>query len=96
MGMATICPCAEALVAHDPGDADTAPRGRPPMAVIAAEEPPVPPTLAFAKTAVWDQADKGAAIQSNGNAPAWTSAGAAGFTDRVSAIGQEHLADYLG
>ena len=50
--------CAEALVAHDPGDADTAPRGRPPMAKIAAEDPPLPPTLAFAKTAVWDQADK--------------------------------------
>jgi Asp-tRNA(Asn)/Glu-tRNA(Gln) amidotransferase A subunit family amidase len=49
---------AEVLVAHDPGDADTTARARPPLSEIAAEEPPMPPILTFAKTAVWDQADK--------------------------------------
>ena len=49
---------AEALVAFDAGDMDSAIRSRPPLAAIAVEEPPLPPTLAFAKTAVWDQADK--------------------------------------
>ncbi len=49
---------AEVLIAHDASDADTTARARPPLSEIAAEEPPMPPILAFAKTAVWDQADK--------------------------------------
>jgi Asp-tRNA(Asn)/Glu-tRNA(Gln) amidotransferase A subunit family amidase len=49
---------AEVLVAHDSSDADTTARARPPLSEIAAEEPPMTPILAFAKTAVWDQADK--------------------------------------
>ncbi len=49
---------AETLVAFDVGDVDSAARARPPLAATAVEEPPLPPTFAFAKTAVWDQADK--------------------------------------
>ena len=49
---------AEVLVAHDPGDKDTRARPRPPLLATAGEEPPLPPMLTFAKTAVWDQADK--------------------------------------
>lgn len=49
---------AEVLVAYDSGDPDTTRRARPALAKIAVEEPPMPPVLAFAKTAVWDQADK--------------------------------------
>ncbi|MHA1154412.1 MAG: amidase [Alphaproteobacteria bacterium] len=49
---------AEVLVAHDSGDADTTARARPPLSEIAADEPPLTPILTFAKTAVWDQADK--------------------------------------
>jgi Asp-tRNA(Asn)/Glu-tRNA(Gln) amidotransferase A subunit family amidase len=49
---------AEVLVAHDPGDSDTRARVRPPLARTAVEEPPLPPLLTFAKTAVWDQADR--------------------------------------
>ena len=49
---------AELLVAHDPDDKDTRPRPRPRLAETAVEEPPLAPMLTFAKTAVWDQADK--------------------------------------
>ena len=49
---------AEVLVAYDPGDQDTRARARPPLLETATGEPPMPPMLAFAKTAVWDQADK--------------------------------------
>jgi Asp-tRNA(Asn)/Glu-tRNA(Gln) amidotransferase A subunit family amidase len=49
---------AEVLVAYDSSDADTTPRARPPLFETAVEEPPMPPILTFAKTAVWDQADK--------------------------------------
>ena len=49
---------AEVLVAYDPGDQDTRARTCPPLLETSGEEPPMPPLLAFAKTAVWDQADK--------------------------------------
>ncbi|MEE8187899.1 MAG: amidase [Kiloniellales bacterium] len=49
---------AENIVAHDPGDKDTRARARPPLSETAVEEPPVPPALTFAKTAVWDEAEK--------------------------------------
>ena len=49
---------AEVLVAYDPGDKDTRANVRPALAKTAVEEPPLPPLLTFAKTAVWDQADK--------------------------------------
>ena len=48
----------EVLIAHDPGDKDSRSRVRPPLSRTAAEEPPMTPMVAFAKTAVWDQADK--------------------------------------
>lgn len=47
----------EALVAHDPKDEHTRPRARPTLVQSAGEEPPLTPIVAFAKTAVWDQAD---------------------------------------
>ena len=49
---------AEVLVAHDSGDPGTAPRARPRLSAIATEDPPMTPILTFAKTPVWDQADK--------------------------------------
>ena len=49
---------AEVLIGYDSGDADTTARARPPLSETAVEEPPLPPMLTFAKTAVWDQADK--------------------------------------
>ena len=49
---------AEVLIAHDTGDPDTTPRARPTLFDTAVEEPPLTPLLTFAKTAVWDHADK--------------------------------------
>jgi Asp-tRNA(Asn)/Glu-tRNA(Gln) amidotransferase A subunit family amidase len=49
---------AENLMAYDAGDADMSPRARPELSRLAAEEPPLPPKLAFAKTPVWDQAEQ--------------------------------------
>ena len=48
---------AENIAAYDPGDRDTRARARPPLSETAAQEPPMTPILAFAKTAVWDQAE---------------------------------------
>jgi len=48
---------AEAIAGYDPADLDTRPRARPRLSEIAAEEPPLPPTLAFVKSPVWDNAD---------------------------------------
>ena len=48
---------AEALVGHDEGDPDTRPMARVPFSRIAAEEPPLPPVLAFVKTPMWEQTD---------------------------------------
>ena len=42
---------AEALMGFDPDDPDTRPAARPALARIQAEEPPVPPKLAFVKNA---------------------------------------------
>jgi Asp-tRNA(Asn)/Glu-tRNA(Gln) amidotransferase A subunit family amidase len=47
----------EVLVAHDPRDKATRTRTRPQLSRTAVEEPPMTPLIAFAKTAVWDQAD---------------------------------------
>ncbi|HSA88279.1 MAG TPA: amidase [Burkholderiales bacterium] len=47
---------AEALVGHDAQDPDTRPRARIPFAATAAEEPPLPPLLAFVKGPVWERA----------------------------------------
>jgi Asp-tRNA(Asn)/Glu-tRNA(Gln) amidotransferase A subunit family amidase len=48
----------ETLVAYDSGDTYTRARAHPPLSKTAAEEPPMTPIVAFAKTAVWDQADQ--------------------------------------
>jgi Asp-tRNA(Asn)/Glu-tRNA(Gln) amidotransferase A subunit family amidase len=48
---------AESLMAFDEDDRDMKPRARPRLRETAAQEPPVPPDLAFAKTPAWDLAD---------------------------------------
>jgi Asp-tRNA(Asn)/Glu-tRNA(Gln) amidotransferase A subunit family amidase len=45
------------LVGYDERDPDTRPRARIPFAEVAAEEPPLPPMLAFVKTPHWERAD---------------------------------------
>ena len=49
---------AEVLMAYDAGDADMRPQARPELSRMAAEEPPLPPKLAFVKTPVWDKAEE--------------------------------------
>ena len=48
---------AEVLMAYDPNDAEMRPRARPRLRETLAEEPPMPPKLAFAKTPVWSHAE---------------------------------------
>jgi Asp-tRNA(Asn)/Glu-tRNA(Gln) amidotransferase A subunit family amidase len=48
---------AEVLVACDEEDPDTRARARPPLAAVAASEPPLPPRFAFVRTPVWPQAE---------------------------------------
>lgn len=48
---------AEAITGFDANDGDMVPRARPRLTETAGEEPPMPPYLAFVKTAVWDQAE---------------------------------------
>jgi Asp-tRNA(Asn)/Glu-tRNA(Gln) amidotransferase A subunit family amidase len=47
----------ESIAGYDDGDPDTRPVARPPFARIAAEEPPLPPSLALATTPMWERAD---------------------------------------
>jgi Asp-tRNA(Asn)/Glu-tRNA(Gln) amidotransferase A subunit family amidase len=44
----------ELLMAYDPGDPDMRPQARHHLVDMAAQEPPLPPKVAFARTAVWD------------------------------------------
>ena len=46
----------EELAGWDEGDPDTHPRARIPFREIAAEEPPIPPLVAFIKTPAWERA----------------------------------------
>ena len=48
---------AEELTGYDEGDADTRPRARIPFRAVTAQEPPIPPVIAFVKTPVWDRAE---------------------------------------
>jgi len=48
---------AEVLQGYDEGDPDTRPRARIPFQALAAEDPPIPPMLAFIKTPHWERAD---------------------------------------
>jgi Asp-tRNA(Asn)/Glu-tRNA(Gln) amidotransferase A subunit family amidase len=47
----------EELQGYDERDPDTRPRARIPFGKLAAEEPPIPPLLAFIKTPHWERAD---------------------------------------
>ena len=47
----------EVLVGYDPEDGDTRPVAAPNFLERVAEEPPMPPRLAFVRTPVWDKAD---------------------------------------
>ncbi|MBI4204667.1 MAG: amidase [Betaproteobacteria bacterium] len=49
---------AEQIVGYDSLDADTRPRARMPFVQAAAEEPPLPPLLAYVKGPVWDRASE--------------------------------------
>lgn len=46
---------AQCLCGHDPADASSVPRARPPLLEIARAEPPLPPTLGFVRTPMWDR-----------------------------------------
>jgi Asp-tRNA(Asn)/Glu-tRNA(Gln) amidotransferase A subunit family amidase len=48
---------AEQLAGFDEEDPDTRPLARPPLAVAAASEPPLPPRFAFVRTPAWPQAE---------------------------------------
>jgi Asp-tRNA(Asn)/Glu-tRNA(Gln) amidotransferase A subunit family amidase len=48
---------AEQLAGFDEDDADTRPIAKPPLASVAASEPPLPPRFAFVRSAFWDQAE---------------------------------------
>jgi len=48
----------EVLVGGDEYDPDTRPRARIPFREIAAEEPPLPPLIAFIKTPLWERTDE--------------------------------------
>ena len=47
----------EQLEGYDEADPDTQPRARVPFRALAAEEPPIPPLLAFIKTHHWERTD---------------------------------------
>lgn len=48
---------AETLAGFDEDDPDTRVMARPPLAAVAASEPPLPPRLAFVRSPVWDRAE---------------------------------------
>ena len=48
---------AQTLMHYDANDGDMHPQARHALLRMAAEEPPLPPKLAFAKTAAWERAD---------------------------------------
>jgi len=55
--VADVALVAEALVGFDEEDPDTRPIARPPLAAVAASEPPLPPRLAFVRSPVWEHAE---------------------------------------
>jgi Asp-tRNA(Asn)/Glu-tRNA(Gln) amidotransferase A subunit family amidase len=52
--IALVC---ESLVGQDERDPDTRPRARIPFGAVAAEEPPLPPLIAFVRTPMWERAE---------------------------------------
>ena len=55
--VADVALVAETLVGFDEEDPDTRPIARPPLAAVAASEPPLPPRLAFVRSPVWEHAE---------------------------------------
>jgi Asp-tRNA(Asn)/Glu-tRNA(Gln) amidotransferase A subunit family amidase len=56
-GVSDLALLADPLTVYDDRDSDMRPVGRPTLAGIAAEEPPLEPNFAFVKTPVWDKAE---------------------------------------
>ncbi|MEO8567280.1 MAG: amidase [Betaproteobacteria bacterium] len=56
--LADVAFAAEQLVGHDNRDPDTLPRARVPFVATAAEDPPLPPVLAYVNGPVWDRAEE--------------------------------------
>jgi Asp-tRNA(Asn)/Glu-tRNA(Gln) amidotransferase A subunit family amidase len=56
-GIEDLALLGEQLVGYDQRDPDTRPRARIPFQRISAEEPPIPPLLAFIKTPHWERVD---------------------------------------
>ncbi|HUQ73992.1 MAG TPA: amidase [Burkholderiales bacterium] len=56
-GIDDLALVAEELAGYDEGDPDTRLRARIPFRALSAEEPPIPPTLAFIKTPHWERTD---------------------------------------
>ncbi len=54
--LADVALVTEQIVGYDALDPDTAPRARPPLVATCAEEPPLPPVLAYVKGPAWDRA----------------------------------------
>src|SRR5690606_10275439 len=52
--VADVALLAEILAGFDQEDPDTRPVARPPLAAVAASEPPLPPRLAFVKGPAWE------------------------------------------
>lgn len=48
---------AEPLLGYDPDDPDTTPQAAPRLLEVARQAPPVPPSVAFVRTPVWEQAE---------------------------------------
>ncbi len=55
--VADVALLAETLVGFDEVDPDTRPLARPPLAAVAASEPPLPPRLAFVRSPAWEHAE---------------------------------------
>ncbi|MBI1965137.1 MAG: amidase [Betaproteobacteria bacterium] len=55
--IADLALACEEIVGFDENDPDTRLRARIPFGQVAAEEPPLPPHIAFVKTPLWDQAE---------------------------------------
>jgi Asp-tRNA(Asn)/Glu-tRNA(Gln) amidotransferase A subunit family amidase len=55
--VADVALVAETLVGFDEEDPDTRPIARPPLAAVAASEPPLPPRLAFVRSPAWERAE---------------------------------------
>ncbi len=53
-----IALAAEQVIGHDLRDPDTRPRARPPFVATIAEEPPLPPFVAFIKGPAWERASE--------------------------------------